>query len=121
VPGRGFVRQKREEERFHLCSIFGVKKDFTVFPFFCLTNPALFIHNDRIMRSCHFLAYVIVIISRESGNTAKIIRGCISYTGEKQVSPIHIKGIVSWDIDGLFMILSYSLDVGHLPLGILFF
>jgi hypothetical protein len=30
------------------------------------------------------------------------------------------KGIVSWDIDGLFMILSYSLDVGPLPLGILF-
>jgi hypothetical protein len=33
----------------------------------------------------------------------------------------YFKGIVSRDIDGLFMILSYSLDVGPLPLGILFF
>jgi hypothetical protein len=32
-----------------------------------------------------------------------------------------LKGIVSWDIDGLFMILSYSFDVGPLPLGLLFF
>jgi hypothetical protein len=31
------------------------------------------------------------------------------------------KGIVSWDIDGLFVIASYSLDVGHLPLGLGFF
>jgi hypothetical protein len=31
------------------------------------------------------------------------------------------KGIVSWDIDGLFTILTYSLDVGPLQLGILFF
>jgi hypothetical protein len=30
-----------------------------------------------------------------------------------------LKGIVSCDIDGLFMILSYSLDDGPLPLGIL--
>jgi hypothetical protein len=36
-------------------------------------------------------------------------------------SVTYFKGIVSWDIDGLFIILSYSLDVGHLPLGILFF
>jgi hypothetical protein len=31
------------------------------------------------------------------------------------------KGIVSCDIDGLFTILFYSLDVGVLPLGVLFF
>jgi hypothetical protein len=31
------------------------------------------------------------------------------------------KGIVLWDIDGLFMILSYCLDVGTFPLDILFF
>jgi hypothetical protein len=30
------------------------------------------------------------------------------------------KGIVSWDIDGIFMILSYSLDGRQLPLDILF-
>jgi hypothetical protein len=31
-----------------------------------------------------------------------------------------LKGIVSWDIDGLFMILSYSLDVGLFRLGFFF-
>jgi hypothetical protein len=30
-----------------------------------------------------------------------------------------IKGIVSWDFDGLFMILSYSLDVRQVPHDIL--
>jgi hypothetical protein len=38
-----------------------------------------------------------------------------------QVGKLLLKGIVSRDIDGLFTILSYSLDVGPLPLGILFF
>jgi hypothetical protein len=32
-----------------------------------------------------------------------------------------LKGIVSWDFDGLFMTLSYSLYVRHVPLHILFF
>jgi hypothetical protein len=34
---------------------------------------------------------------------------------------ISIKGIVSWDFDIIFMILSYSFDVKLLPLDILFF
>jgi hypothetical protein len=33
----------------------------------------------------------------------------------------HFKGIVSWDFDSIFMILSYSFDVKLLPLDILFF
>jgi hypothetical protein len=32
-----------------------------------------------------------------------------------------LKGIVSWDFDSIFMILSYSFDVKLLPLDILFF
>jgi hypothetical protein len=36
------------------------------------------------------------------------------------VSVSQIKGIVSWDIDGIFMILSNSLDGRQLPLDILF-
>jgi hypothetical protein len=32
----------------------------------------------------------------------------------------YFKGIVSWDFDGIFMILSFSLDVRQLPLDILF-
>jgi hypothetical protein len=40
--------------------------------------------------------------------------------------PVHspcfglFKGIVSWDFDGIFMILSYSLDVRQAPHHILF-
>jgi hypothetical protein len=32
-----------------------------------------------------------------------------------------LKEIVSWDFDGVFRILSYSLDVGHVPLHVLLF
>jgi hypothetical protein len=32
-----------------------------------------------------------------------------------------MKGIVSWDFDGILMILSYSLDVRQLPVNTLFF
>jgi hypothetical protein len=32
-----------------------------------------------------------------------------------------LEGIVSCDFDGVFMILSYSLDVRHVPLHILFY
>jgi hypothetical protein len=34
---------------------------------------------------------------------------------------VWVKGIVLWDFDSIFIILSYSLDVKQLPLDILFF
>jgi hypothetical protein len=40
---------------------------------------------------------------------------------EKYFWGFSFKGIVSWDFDGLFMILSYSLDVRQVPPQILFF
>jgi hypothetical protein len=50
---------------------------------------------------------------------------CISETAHFKKSSrtrfFTVKGIVSWDFDGIFMILSYSLDVRQLPLDILFY
>jgi hypothetical protein len=52
-----------------------------------------------------------------------ICKYCYKYyvnpSSEEKLGPL--KGIVSWDFDGIFMLLSYSLDVRQLPLNILFF
>jgi hypothetical protein len=67
-------------------------------------------------------------MTKTMGSVLRQVKCCVPVSGDSGKGDIHnhieqlsfIKGIILSDFLGLFMILSYSLDVSHVPHHILF-